>query len=512
VGGATALNLTRDAAARNVQPAFSPDGQHIAFRSDRDRALFVMGATGENPRRLAPGSHPAWSPDGKQIAASTVNFGEPDSLANASGELLVIEVATGSTRVVGGAWDVHQPNWSPHGNRVAYWGRPRGSRGQALSAQRDLWTISPNGGVPVQVTNDSYTDWNPVWSNDGRWLFFCSNRDGSMNIWQVRMNEALGTPQGQPEPLTTPSPYSGFMSVSSDGGRIAYTKITLSRSFQTFQLDRRQVPSDVPKAVPLGSRPVRSPDMSTDGNWIVGQIQQEAGQEDLFVVRKDGTGFLKLTADRHRDRSPRWSPDGKTIAFFSDRSGTFQIWLIEANGNGLRQFTDADIVMTDPIWSGTGSRIAVRTPATPEGPVRVLVLDARKEWNEQVPEVLPISLAQAVDVTPTSWSKDERQLALNASSGSTCVYDFDTRRIRQVWNTPTTARWFNDGRRLLVSRAGILQVLDAISLKEQEVWKSPEAIGDYSLSSDDRTIVYVSRKEISEIWLAIAGSRQAGRQ
>ena len=106
VGGKTALNLTKDSAADDTQPAFSPDGERIAFRSERDGGgLFVMGATGENARRLSDrGFHPSWSPDAKEIAAGTADFPNPESLSSL-GQLIVVEVATGRTRVISEAQD-----------------------------------------------------------------------------------------------------------------------------------------------------------------------------------------------------------------------------------------------------------------------------------------------------------------------------------------------------------------------------------------------------------------------
>ena len=81
VGGQTAINLTRDSPAADQQPAFSPDGEHIAFRSSRDGGgIFVMGRTGEAPRRVTDrGFSPAWSPDGKEIVFSTVATTLPSS-------------------------------------------------------------------------------------------------------------------------------------------------------------------------------------------------------------------------------------------------------------------------------------------------------------------------------------------------------------------------------------------------------------------------------------------------
>ena len=73
VGGQNAIDLTKDSSADDTQPAFSPDGEHIAFRSERDGGgLFVMGRTGEAVRRLTRnGFTPAWSADGKQIATAS---------------------------------------------------------------------------------------------------------------------------------------------------------------------------------------------------------------------------------------------------------------------------------------------------------------------------------------------------------------------------------------------------------------------------------------------------------
>ena len=62
-------------------------------------------------------------------------------------------------------------------------------------------------------------------------------------------------------------------------------------------------------------------------------------QEDLIIFNRDGANWRNLTDDKFRDRTPRWSPDGTKIAFASDRSGKYQIWMINADGSNLRQIT-----------------------------------------------------------------------------------------------------------------------------------------------------------------------------
>src|SRR5436190_11224297 len=123
VGGKNPINLTKDSVADDTQPAFSPDGERIAFRSERDRGgIFLMGATGESVKRLTDfGYNPAWSPDEKEIACADVGIIEPSSRVKPS-RLWAVSVGTGEKRLITNI-DAVQPNWSPHGYRIAYQGR-----------------------------------------------------------------------------------------------------------------------------------------------------------------------------------------------------------------------------------------------------------------------------------------------------------------------------------------------------------------------------------------------------
>src|SRR5512135_3600483 len=77
-------------------------------------------------------------------------------------------------------------------------------------------------------------DWDPVWSPDGRYLYFSSNRSGSMNIWRVPIEESSGRVLGGVEPVTTPSLYSGDLSFSRDGSVFAYADRIYSEELQTL--------------------------------------------------------------------------------------------------------------------------------------------------------------------------------------------------------------------------------------------------------------------------------------
>ena len=139
------------------------------------------------------------------------------SIGSSISELWAVKVATGETRRLTEG-DAVQPRWSPHGHRIAYWANPIavGRR------QRDIYTIPAAGGEAVAVMSDAALDWNPVWSPDGMYLYFSSNRGGTLNLWRVPIDEQSGRTLGPPEAITTPSPYVAHLSFSADGRRLVY--------------------------------------------------------------------------------------------------------------------------------------------------------------------------------------------------------------------------------------------------------------------------------------------------
>ena len=139
VGGQNPLNLTKDSLNDDVDPAFSPDGKQIAFRSERQGGgIFLMGATGESVRRLTDfGFYPSWNPDGTEIVICTESFQNPYFRGNNS-QLWIVNVSSGEKHSIGKKDDDEiQPQWSPHGYRIAYWSVP--------VSQRDICTISAKG-------------------------------------------------------------------------------------------------------------------------------------------------------------------------------------------------------------------------------------------------------------------------------------------------------------------------------------------------------------------------------
>lgn len=373
-GGSTVVNLTSDSKDADTQPALSRDGSRIAFRSERQGGgLFVMEATGENLRRVSSrGYLPAWSPDGKHLVYSTVTFGTPTARGEPVGRLVILNLATGTERELETGGDATQPNWSPAGDRIAYWGLTEGGR-------RDIFTVAVSGGQVARVTKDAAVDWNPVWSPDGRHLYFLSDRGGVMNLWRVPIVAGTGEVNGQPQPVTMPTPAMSFFSFSADGKRLIFSNAERDSQLFSIRWDAgRQTVSGSPEQVVERTHHVVNFSFSPDGSQIAYDTVG-APEEDIWVMDRDGSRPRRLHADSSKDRAPMWSPDGDEIAFLSDRSGRYEVWMVRADGSALRQRTrTSGPGLQAPTWSGDGrllyssrqNGVAVVFPAHEPGEVR----------------------------------------------------------------------------------------------------------------------------------------------
>ena len=501
VGGSNPRNLTEDSAGADTQPAFSPDGQQIAFHSDRDGGgLFLMGATGESVRRLTDmGFNPAWSPDGREIVFATEGVSGPLERRLDNSQLWTVSVATGEKRLVFKG-DAVQPSWSPHGHRIAFWGLPEGS------TERVVWTVPAGGGEPVRVTSGGHLDWNPVWSPEGRHLYFVSDRSGTMNLWRVPVDEESGRVLGEPEPVTS-SPLSlGLVSLSRDGRKIVYGTNESKSNLERIALDpsRGEVVGS-PAPVTQGSRAVRSASTSPDGQWIA--FDTSFPQEDLFVVRPDGTGQRQLTNDAARDRVPRWSPDGSRILFYSDRGGGYGAWTIRPDGSGLQPLPHGSAApFYSPLWSPDGKRLAGSLEA--RGGVLIdLTLPAGSRLRP-----LP-NPGREETFAPTSWSPDGLTLAgtLERADRSAVpgvvLHSLTSGSYERLTDTGATPRWLSGGRGLVYLDAGKIFFYDLAGKRPRLLLEPPPSsvFKAVNVSPDGRSLDAVRLSDEGDVWLLTLG-------
>lgn len=500
VDGRSAINLTKDASVDDSEPAFSPDGNQIAFRSERDGGgIFLMGATGESVRRLTEkGYNPAWSPDGMQIIYAGEQTTTPRTVYGEE-NLYVVDVGTGATRLFykGAAM---QPSWSPRGHRVAFWAATAGGR-------RDIYTVDGAGQNVVAVTADAPIDWNPVWSPDGESLYFSSERDGTMNVWRVGIDEESGKPAGQPEPVRTPSPYSGSISIAKDGRQLIYQSTSYSGELLRLNFDPA-TETVTPEVAPVfsGSMLIRTSSQSPDAKWIA--FTTSGQQEDVFVMAADGSGVRQLTNDIHRDRGISWWPDGSRIIFYSNRDGRWNVWTIRPDGSGLTAVTAGEEGINWPrvsrdqrrlaYVSDTGGRVTDLTGTFPLKPGELLPRTPRGHF------------------APVSWSPDGKQLAgttWGVAVPGLYVYSFVDRQLHRLPAEPRFGCAFVDDRRIIFidhnnERIGIA---DAVTSRIRFIGTLPvsaadEHFGNVSFSVDARTILVYGTRVESDIWqMSLAG-------
>jgi eukaryotic-like serine/threonine-protein kinase len=503
VGGQTSINLTKDSPADDDQPAFSPDGEHIAFRSSREGGgLFIMARTGEGVRRLATqGYRPTWSPDGKEVAFTSENVELNPGNSVGTSELWVVNAdGHGQARQLK-TGDAILASWSPHSDRIAFTHR------LGLPAQGDIWTISPNGGDPIPVTTDLARDWSPAWSSDGRYIYFASDRSGSMNLWRIAMDERSGKPRGKPEAVTTPATYLAHPTLSGDGRHVAYSSAQISINIQSiaFDPDAGEVRGE-PMPVTTGSRRWSSPDPSPDGQSVAFYtLGQPEGQ--LYVSRADGTGLRQLTSDTTADRLPRWSPDAQWIAFFSTRGGAMRVWMIRSDGSDLRQLTNR-IGGYGPTWSPDGKRLAIGLGGAGVSRIgdTVAIIDPLRSAADQQYEVLPPSTVG--QFVMNSWSRDGKYLAgqILAPGGlakGIAIYSFDTRAYDKIADFGEWPVWLPDSQRVLfVSGGKAFYVADIRTKKVRKIYSATrDVIGPPRLTGDGRVAYFGRRVTEADVWM-----------
>ncbi len=512
VSGQTTINLTGDSPAADYAPAFSPDGERIAFRSERDGGgIFVMGRTGEAPRRVtSEGFDPAWSPDGSQLVYATAFFTIATSKGSLS-QLRRVQVDTGQVTALTET-DAANPAWSPNGRFIAFWGLGRTVGGSETSSIRDLWVMPASGGEPWRVTDDPAVDWSPMWNADGSFLYYVSDRGGSMNLWRLPMHPDTGVPAGNVQPVTTPAGYVGLAHMSANGTHVVYEARTANVNIYRAPFDAARGTIGAPAAVTTGSRAFRFVDPSPDGKLLVlgtGFLQQE----DLFISAIDGSGLRQLTTDAFYDRWPQWSPDSTLAAFYSNRSGKYEIWTTTTGGQ-LSQITDAaDFSALYPRWSPDGTRMTFTDITNQRA---VVIFDPRKPWKDQTPDVLPAPTGEGSYLGGAflQWSSDSTKLA-GSVNGTVMIYDMGTRQYKSVGDVqgPVYA-WLKDGR-LFVGPGEAPSLLDPATgsvraLSVQGAGAEVPSDG-YRLSHDERAVYFpVSRNE-SDIWLVELGPPSPGR-
>ncbi len=261
--------------AEDQWPSWSPDGQKIAFVSNRsgNQDIWVMGADGGNKRQLTTPEveqwhyQPVWSPDGQKIAFRSLRSGNYD--------IWVMDADGGRKRQLtthpptAPRYMDDAPSWSPDGQKIAF--------ASSRIGNWEIWVMDTDGGYTQQLTTYAGMDDTPVWSPDGQKIAFVSVRSGNHDIWVM----------------------------DADGGN--KRRLTMDEFVEY------------------------SPSWSPDAQKIA-FASGRTGTWDIWMMDADGGHMRQLTMYDGQDKFPSWSPDGREIAFTSDRSGNPDIWVMDIRG------------------------------------------------------------------------------------------------------------------------------------------------------------------------------------
>ena len=503
VDGRNAINLTKDSPADDTMPAFSPDGSQIAFRSEREGGgIFLMGATGESVRRLTDfGFNPTWSPDGSEVAVASQRIDLQPQARPAFSSIEVVNVRTGARReIVPVARDGVQPNWSPHGDRIAFW--------SVLGAggQRDLFTVNPHAADPkqtiVRLTNDPPLDWNPIWSPDGKYLYFGSDRDGSLNLWRMPLDEHTGSALGAPEPVPIPTRFAAHFSFARNGA-LAYAAVDISQAISYVPFDPVSLRITGEPVPLLGGATMTllfpGGNVSPDGRWLA--FTTLGTREDLFVVRTDGSEIRQLTDDPEKDRSGSWSRDGKLLYFYSQRGPRYEVWSIRPDGSGLRQVSSTS---GPSLWR---PRLTADGRALYEfNSFGTVILPFNTDGTTTRTEPLPPMPDPTKPFQTPMQSPDGKRFV--GSTGQNLggvpglwLYSTDSRRYEQLLDRGFYPQWMPNGKRVLFLDGEGASVIDVASKKVRSIPVGRRLRG-VEITPDGRGLILHERMEEADIWLA----------
>jgi Tol biopolymer transport system component len=248
-----------------------------------------------------------------------------------------------------------------------------------------------------------------------------------------------------------------------------------------------------PAAYPLRPGAATSPQPSPDGSSIA--YTAHSPEEDLAIVATGGSQEPRLlTNDEFVDRVPKWSPDGRHIAFQSNRSGRMEVWTVRPDGSDFRQLTKTtNGNAVSPVWSPDGSQLAYSVEGAG---AYVIAAD-----GESPSEALPAA-AEGGAFQPSSWSPDGTTLA--GSAAGVVLYSIRDRTYRRITDFGGQPVWLGDGHQLVFASERSIFIVSSDGGTPREIYSAApcELLPVLGVSADGRSIYASLTTSAEELWIA----------
>ena len=350
VAGGRGIALTDDTTQVQAHPRWSPDGSRVLFL-ERGGVVSVPATGGAEKPEVPPGHtgpviSAAWAPDGKRIAYVI-------------GDSLFLRDDKGDSHAIARVYEGHGCAWSPDGKYVAC------ASGNAIAVTAGLLfgnaspsrivSVRADDGRVVPLTDSLSPNLSPVWSPDGRWVYYVSGRYGPRDIFAQAM--VAGVPRGPALRLTT-GLNAHTISLSADGRRIAYADLAVESNAWSVPVSAHPpVTSASATQLTHGSQSIETVQLSRDGRWLY-YDSDLSGNMDLYRMALPGGTPERLTTDSSDDFWPSPSPDGREVAFHSWRGGSRDVWVLPLDGGPLQRVTSSPAQEAMPEWAPEGNRLA----------------------------------------------------------------------------------------------------------------------------------------------------------
>jgi Tol biopolymer transport system component/DNA-binding winged helix-turn-helix (wHTH) protein len=347
IGSGSAVEVTSGAKADSY-PAWSPDGRTLAFiRSmDHGNALYTIPPLGGTERKIAEGyfvDGSSWSPDGKFLAVadreSSNNLPSLYLVSVESGERLRLTTPPNIKT------EDRDPAFSPDGRKLLF---TRCHETYACGLY--LLDLSPGyrpTGRPRPLREERDKIYGAAWTSDGKEVVYAVYREAGLGTQLIRIR--LGA-SAAPEPLAYAGGSVTAPAIAQPANRLAYVHWSDDIDILQFQ------PGKPPHRFASSTRYEGLPQYSPDGKRVA-FCSQRSGQMEIWVCASDGAHPVQLTDFRDHSGTPRWSPNGTSLAFDRHLKGVWRILVMASDGGAPHRLTADDADEVIPSWSRDGKWI-----------------------------------------------------------------------------------------------------------------------------------------------------------